>query len=338
MVRTTEGKTRMTIVDFHNHYYPPAYLDAIRQGPSAYVVTEDDEGNPVVHSPGDKNWVVPGHRNLEARLRAIDAAGVDVQVVTFTSPGTLLETPPRSAELSRLVNDELAGVVAKHPDRFTSLATLPLNHPPAAAKELARALDDLAMPGAMLYGNVNGTPLSDERFWPIYERAGAAGAVLFIHPTYPAGVETMTHYWLMPLVGFLFDTTLAAAGLVFSGVVERFPGIKWVLGHLGGAIPYLAERLDRGYEAFPECRAHIRRPPSSYLKEFFYDTVNFDPAALGLAIEFAGVEHIVAGSDYPHRIGSLSKMRDSIAALDLAPRERALILGGNARRLLSLPQ
>ena len=146
----------------------------------------------------------------------------------------------------------------------------------------------------------------------------------------------MTEYWLMPLVGFLFDTTLAAAKLVFSGVVERFTGIRWVLTHLGGAIPYLAERLDRGYEAFAECRANISRAPSSYLRDFYYDTVNFDPAALRLAIAFAGIDHILAGSDYPHMIGSLGKMKQSIAALGLPPEQQAAIYGGNAAELLGL--
>lgn len=140
----------------------------------------------------------------------------------------------------------------------------------------------------------------------------------------------------MPLVGFLFDTTLAASGLVFSGVVERFPRIRWVLGHLGGAIPYLVERLDRGFENFPECRVNISRPPSEYLKTFFYDTVNFDPRALQLAIDFAGVSQLLAGSDYPHLIGSIPKMKESIGALNLSEADQARILGGNAAALLGV--
>jgi len=140
----------------------------------------------------------------------------------------------------------------------------------------------------------------------------------------------------MPLVGFLADTTLAAAGLVFSGVAEKFPEIRWVLGHLGGAIPYLAERLDRGYEAFSECRAHIAQPPSVYLKKFFYDTVNFDPHAIELAIAFAGADQILAGSDYPHQIGSIPKMLESIRALRADEDVKKRILGGNAARLLGI--
>jgi aminocarboxymuconate-semialdehyde decarboxylase len=326
----------MTVVDFHNHYYPPEYIDAIRTGPSAYEVTVDDDGNPVLHSPGDKNYIVPGHRDIGIRQSVLDRVGVDVQVLTFTAPGTLIEAPERSVALSRLANDSLAAVAAERPTRFTALGTLPLNDPAASLAEFRRVTEELGFPGVMLFSNANGAPLSDEGLWPIYEMASDMRAVLYIHPTYPVGVEAMTEYWLMPLIGFLFDTTLAAAGLVYSGVVERFPGITWVLAHLGDAIPYLAERLDRGYEAFPACRAHISRPPTTYLKTFYYDTVNFDPKALQLAIDFVGADHILAGSDYPHKIGSLEKMLSSIDTLDLSTDDRARIRGLNAKTLLGL--
>ncbi len=326
----------MTLIDFHNHFYPRGYLEALQRSPHAVKVTFDDHGNPVLHSPGDKNYVVPGHRDIDVRRGVVEAAGVDLQVLTFTAPGTLIETPARAVPLARAVNDSLAEIKREHSDRFTALATLPLNDPAASVEELERAMSELGFPGAMLFGNVNGTALADQRFWPLYERAAELGAVLFIHPTYPTGVEAMKEYWMMPLLGFTFDTTLAAAMLVFSGVVDRFPGISWVLGHLGGAIPYLAERLDRGYEAYPDCRTRLQRPPSEVLKTFYYDTVNFDPAALRLAIDFAGDGQILAGSDYPHLIGSLEKMKQSLAALDLEPAARERIMGGNAKRLLGL--
>jgi len=326
----------VTIIDFHNHFYPPEYLEALRAGGTAIKVWTDTEGNPVLGYPGDYNVAVRGHRDIAYRTEVLEREGVDLQVLTLTTPGTHVEPPERAALLARLVNDAFAQVVRSRGARFTALATLPLNDPRAAAVELERAMGQLGLKGAMLFSNVSGVALADERLWPLYERANELGAVLHIHPTHPAGVEAMTDYWLMPLVGFLLDTTLAAAKLVFAGVVERFPRIRWVLAHLGGAIPYMAERLDRGFEAFPECRRYIEKPPSEYLRTFFYDTVNFDPAALRLAVDFAGARHILAGSDYPHRIGSLRAMRQSLERLAVSPEDRALILGGNAARLLGL--
>jgi aminocarboxymuconate-semialdehyde decarboxylase len=324
------------VIDFHNHYYPPGYLKALQAGESQVRVTIDDHGNPLLHYPGDYNIAVPGHRDIDYREQVLKDLGVDTQVLTLTTPGTHVEKPATAAKFAALVNDAFAEVVRAKGGRFTALATLPLNEPAASVAELRRACGELGMRGAMLFSNVNGVGLDDRRFWPVYEAADELGAVLYIHPTNPVGVEAMTDYWLMPLVGFLCDTTLAAAKIVFSGVAERFPRIEWALCHLGGTIPYLAERLDRGFEAFSECRANIPRPPSDYLKGFYYDTVNFDPEAIELAIAFAGADHILAGSDYPHQIGSIPKMLASIRELEVTEAERAGIFGGNAARLLRI--
>jgi aminocarboxymuconate-semialdehyde decarboxylase len=321
------------VIDVHNHFYPPEYIDALRSGESVITITEDSAGNPCIHYPGDYNVAVRGHRDIEYRQRVLERDGVDTQVITLTTPGTHVERPEVAVRLARLVNDCFARIVRERGPRFSALATLPLCDPTASVMELRRAITELRLPGAMLFSNVNGVALADERFAPLYEEANRLGAVLHIHPTDPVGVESMTDYWLMPLVGFLFDTTLAAAKLVFSGIPERYPDIRWVLSHLGGAIPYLAERLDRGWHAFPECRVRISKPPSSYLRRFFYDTVNFDPGALRLAVDFAGAGQILAGSDYPHQIGSIPKMKESLGALRVSDAERACILGGNAATL-----
>jgi len=326
----------MPIIDFHNHFYPPAYLEALGSGPSAVRVTVDEEGNPRLHYPGDYNVVVRGHRDIEFRERVLDEHGVDLQVLTFTTPGVHVESPATAIRFAGRVNDAFAEIAGRRGRRFTALATLPLCDPGASVQELERARRELGFRGAMLFSNVNGVELSDPRFWPLYEAADEMEAVLYIHPAQPAGVEAMLDFWLMPLVGFLFDTTLTAAKLVFSGTIERFSRIRWVLGHLGGAIPFLAERLDRGFHAFRECRANILRPPSEYLKRFYYDTVNFDANALDLGIRFAGADHILAGSDYPHQIGSLPSMLDSIRSLRISEIEQAGILGNNAAGLLGL--
>ena len=328
----------MRIVDFHNHFYPPEYMRALEAAGagSAVKVTYDDDGNPCVHYPGDYNILVPGHRDIDYRERVLIEHGVDTQVISFTTPGVHVETPARAVEWARMVNDSFAKIVRERGGRFTALATLPLNDPAASVTELERAMKDLGMPGAMVFSNVNHVALADACYAPLWKKADELGAVIYIHPTDPAGVEAMLDYWLMPLVGFLFDTTLAAAKLVFTGVVARHPRIRWVLTHMGGAIPYLAERLDRGYRAFADCRRNIDRPPSEYLRTFYYDTVNFNPSAIRFALEFAGPDRILAGSDYPHQIGSIPLMLETLRGLDVDQGVRERILGGNAVRLLGL--
>jgi aminocarboxymuconate-semialdehyde decarboxylase len=326
----------MPVIDFHNHYYPPNYMKALQSGQSSVKVTVDSDGNPNLHYPGDYNVAVRGHRDLAYRQDVLDTHGVTMQVVTLTTPGTHVETPAVAAKLASMVNDEFKEAVETRGHHFTSLATLPLNDPAASAREFERATVQLGLPGAMLFSNVNGVALSDERFWPIYERANDRGAVLYIHPAHPVNVSMMEEYWLMPLVGFLMDTTLAAASLVFAGVPERYPKITWALCHLGGTIPYLAERLDRGFHAFTDCRARIQREPSSYLKEFYYDTVNFNQGALKLAIDFAGADHILSGSDYPHQIGSIPSMLEAVNTLPVTDEAREGIRWKNAAKILKL--
>jgi aminocarboxymuconate-semialdehyde decarboxylase len=321
------------VIDVQNHFYPPEYLHALGDEDSVVRVTIDESGNPCVHYPGDYNVAVRGHRDIAYRTDVLAREGIDTQVITLTTPGTHVEPPARAVKLARLVNDAFAAIVRERAPRFAALATLPLCDPAASVSELRRAVEQLRFAGAMLFSNINGVALADERFEPLYAEADRLGAVLHIHPTSPVGVEAMTDYWLMPLVGFLWDTTLAAAKLVFAGVPERYPRIKWVLGHLGGAIPYIAERLDRGWRAFGECRTQIERPPSEYLRRFYFDTVNFDARALRFAADFGGVSQLLGGSDYPHAIGSIELMKQSIASAAFSGAERAAVLGGNAERV-----
>src|SRR5262249_47248121 len=156
----------------------------------------DAAGNPLLHYPGDYNIAVPGHRDIAYRAEVLERAGVDRQMLTLTTPGTHVEEPARAAELARLVNDTFARIVAEGRSQFTALATLPLNDPAASVAEFERATGQLGFRGAMLFSNINGVPLADERYWPLYERAAERKAILFIHPTNPVGVEAMTEFWL----------------------------------------------------------------------------------------------------------------------------------------------
>ena len=179
------------IIDFHNHYYPPAYLEALRTGPSNVRITIDDDGNPLLHYPGDYNVAVRGHRDIEYREQVLDEMGIAKQVLTLTTPGTHIEEPQRADALAQMVNDAFADVVATRGERFTALATLPLCDPAASVRELERAVTQLRFRGAMVFSNINGVALADERFWPVWEKADEHGAIIFIHPTHPANVDAM---------------------------------------------------------------------------------------------------------------------------------------------------
>jgi predicted TIM-barrel fold metal-dependent hydrolase len=151
----------MRVIDFHNHYYPPEYLDALGPSGSRLTITHDNDGNPVVHYPGDYNVMVRGHRDIAYRQGVLDVHQVTTQVISLTTPGTHVEEPAVAIKLSQITNDAFARVRDERRGRFEPLATLPLNDPAASAKEFIRAVDELKFAGAMLFSNVNGTGLDD---------------------------------------------------------------------------------------------------------------------------------------------------------------------------------
>jgi aminocarboxymuconate-semialdehyde decarboxylase len=322
------------IVDFHNHYYPPAYLDAIRRNSHARL-EEDGAGRLLLHYPGDYNVVVEGHRNLAERIRAMDAAGIDVQAISLTTPGVHIEERQRGIELARIVNDEFAEAAQRYSARFAPLAALPLQDPEASVAELERAVA-MGHRGALLFSNINGRALDDDAYLPLFRKLAELDVPGFIHPTNPAQLDFVRDYRLTALVGFLFDTTTAVARLVLAGVLEQVPDLKLVVGHLGGTLPYLAERIDRGWEVYPECRERLGRPPGHYFRRLYLDTVNFNPAVLRLGLDFAGPDRLVLGTDYPHQVGYIDRALDAVRTMPLNDRERAAVLGGNAARLLAL--
>ena len=157
----------MIIIDFHNHFFPPEYLKAIEEGPSNVVLKYDDNHNPLLYYPGDYNIVVRGHRDIEYRQKVLEEAGIDKQVLSFTTPGTHIETQKRAIELSRRGNDGFAKIKAERGDRFDAFATLPLNDPESSVVEMERAITELGCSGVTLHSNVNGVAISDESFFPV---------------------------------------------------------------------------------------------------------------------------------------------------------------------------
>ncbi|MGA3297568.1 MAG: amidohydrolase family protein, partial [Candidatus Bathyarchaeia archaeon] len=171
------------IVDFHNHFYPKSYMNELKKQEGYARSSTDDQGRLLIQYTGDYNVVADSHVNLADRLKALDKAGIDMQVLTLTTPGVERETAERGIKLSRLANDEFGQIKQKYPDRFTALATLPVQEPEAAVTELERAVKECGLPGALLFSNANGRPLDSKEYMPLYEKAVKLDVPLFIHPT-----------------------------------------------------------------------------------------------------------------------------------------------------------
>ncbi len=204
-----------------------------------------------------------------------------------------------------------------------------------ALRELHRAIDELKLNGVILLSNIGGKPLTTPEYRPFFAEANRMKLCILLHPMLPANAEPFREYVLGPIVGFMFDTTLAVARMCFDGLLREFPDIRWIVAHLGGAVPYLMERMDNGWRDFPECRAKIDELPSIYLKRLYYDTVNFNPHMLGMVHEMIGADRMVLGSDYPHLLGSIDRAVSSIESLQISDEDKRQIFEGTALSILN---
>ena len=322
-------------VDFHTHFYTEAYLRELEKGNLQAELIKDQSGQRRIVFAGDYSLILPAHVDAAAAIAAMDANGVDRQLLLFSVPGLQVEKPVQGVRLAKIVNDALAEAVAFYPHRLSALAALPLQDPEAAERELERAVVNLGLSGGLLFSNINGRLLSHPSFYPLYAAAQSLDVPLFIHPISPTNIDGMRDFRLVPMAGFLFDTTLAALNLVLNGVMERFPKLKIVLGNLGGTIPYLAGRIDQGFLSYPEAREKLHQPPSTYLKKMYFETAGMpDAGALQLAIQFSGVDHLLLGSDYPQQIGDVAKSIRMVENLPIGQAGIEKILGLNASHLL----
>lgn len=325
------------IIDFHNHFYPEGYVRELNSGNGYARVSTNAEGREIIEYSGDYNIVVGPHIKLEDRLRAMDRLGIDLEVLSLTTPGVEREVPERGVKLATLANDGFETICEKFPDRFRALAALPLQDPGSSVDELERAVQDLGLVGVMLFSNANGKPLDSKELVPIYERAAKLDVPLFIHPTSPINSQAMQDYRLVPILGFTVDTSLALLRLVFSGILERIPNLKIVVAHTGGIFPYLRGRIETGYNNYPECRINIPSPPSVYFKRnIWVDTVCYDRDVLMSTYTFLGPHRILLGTDFPHQISDMEQAVGRITGLQIPNEEKEKILGGNSVKLLKL--
>ncbi len=323
-------------IDFHCHFYPEEYLEKLEASKGDVRIERNEKGEKIILSMGAKAGpVTEDFFDIEARLDKIKQNRIDMQVLSTPHPGVDRFSPAESVEMSRVINNGLANVVKKYPRHFQALAMLPLIDTAAALKELDRAVFELGFKGLCILTNIAGKPPDSDFMLPIYERAQALGVPIFIHPTTPVGAQVMKEWRLAVILGFEFDIMLSATRLAYSGVLEKYPDLNFVIAHLGAGIPYVAGRIDRGYHD-PTCGVTTKRPTSEYLKELYTDAVCFHQPTLKMAYEFFGPERIVVGSDFPLLIGDIAAAIPSIEAMDISREDKQKILGGNVARLLKL--
>jgi len=328
----------LPIIDTHTHVLADGTIKLLhKEIPGLGLkLTPIDGDNAVVEVAGVPYRPFPrGGHDIERRFADMAAAEVDVHLLSVAPQMWLYEQEISvGVAAAAIQNDEIARLVKEHPDRFYGIATLPLQAPVQAAAELRRAMTKLGLYGAMIGSNVAGKNLDDPSFEPLWATATELDAFLMIHPGNVAGADRLRAYYLNNLIGNPLDTTIAAACLIFGGVLERYPTLNPVMVHGGGFIPYQGGRWVHGWRVRPEPKAHLKHSPEKYLERFRYDTILHAKAPLEFLVASAGANRVFLGSDYPYDMGTLECVRQ-VRALDISESDRATILGGHAAAIFS---
>ncbi len=327
-------------IDIHAHYVPQDSLKIAREIGRRYDlgIVQDERGRDSITRDGRRGFgpFRAEFHDLDLRLKLMDQAGIDLQALSAQNFFFFYwMAPEEGLEFAQWLNDEFARAVKKFPERFIALATVPLQESRLAAPELERAVRKLGFKGVQIGSNINGRYFDDPGFDPFWEAAQALDVLIFVHPTAVVGAERMKDYNLFNLIGNLAETSLAFAKCIFGGVLERFPRLKFCLAHAGGFLPYTWGRLERGHKTTPSCRQKISKPPSEYMKLFYFDTIAHSRMALEYLIKNFGAEHVLLGSDYPFDMGDPDPL-ETVGSLDIKSGDKEKIAGGNAAAILGI--
>ena len=326
-------------IDVHAHVLTEETIRLLqREAPKvAPKLSEVDEQFGTLDVAGSVYRHFPrGGWDLDRRLQDMAASKVDVQVLSVCPQTFVYAQPPAvAAGFARIQNEQIAKLMKAHPNRFLGIATLPMQAPKLAADELRHAMRVLGLKGAQIGSNIAGKNLDDPDLEPVWATAAELGAFILVHPINVAGMDRLGSYYLNNLIGNPLDTTIAAACLVFSGVLERYPNLKICLAHGGGFVPYQAGRFVHGWHVRQEPKKKLPKPPTESLKRFYFDTITHSTEVLEFLVGSAGAGRVLLGSDYPFDMG----MPDGVLQvknLSIPAGEQTTILGGAARALLGV--
>jgi aminocarboxymuconate-semialdehyde decarboxylase len=319
-------------IDVHAHIVDRDYVEALTRL-RGLTAERTADGKTLLRRDGfTVAWSRPDMFDISHRLREMDRKRIDRRILSLSTPNVYPWGGAEQVAMARQVNDAMARIVRAHPDRFVGLASLPLHDETAALAELERCIGELGMKGVVIGSNVDGMGMNDARMEPVWARLNALCLPVFEHPMFPKDTRELGEFELPLRVGLIFDTTLAATRMIYGGVFERYPDFPYIMGHTGGALLTILERLDNGYKLFPDCRKFIAKPPSEYAKRLYYDTCAFAAPALRMAIESVGTAQLLFGTDDPF----IDSDATHVERLALPAADQAAILGANATRIFGL--
>lgn len=282
----------------------------------------------------------PQLSTIEVRLKDMDRMGIDIQAVSPAPNQYFYWTEPElGRQLARKINDRLAEIVGKWPDRFVGLGTVPMQNAEMAVAELERCVKTLGLRGIEMNTNVNGLNLTDERLGldKLFARAQELDIVIFLHPGGFSHADRLTNHYFNNVIGNPLETTVAVSHLIFDGVLDRYPKLKFVAPHAGGYLAFYHGRIDHAHRARSDCRLVIpKKKPSSYLRKFYFDTITHDRSMLRTLIDTYGADHVLLGTDYPYDMG----VEDPVGFIDGVPKlaraDKDRIMGQTAAKLLKI--
>ena len=334
MVAAAQTPARNTgIIDCQSHLFVPDLISWMekRKSQSPYVYRKDGGTFIVVN-----DWVrrlMPKHTDVAAKLADMDAAGIAMSALSINDPGPELFGTD-GLTVAKMCHDFLADAAKKNPGRFFGLMTLPLQNMNEALKEADRCASQLGMKGILLYSNIAGEFPDEPKFRPLFEYAQSKDLPVLLHPAYPMTYQQTKGYEMAAGLGLMFDTTIALARLILSGLLDEFPRLKLVCPHVGGALPYLVGRLDHQTMVLKRGADKIRKPPSEYLKQVWFDTVSPIALAIRYGIDFAGPEKMLFSSDHPWVDPKM--ILGLVRGLNLGADTQAKVMSNNARSLFRL--